>query len=144
VRARPTTLTVSPLFAVIVLTLGFVLGTVLALWGYGVPVAGFALTLTGLVQLSEDERRRSADRIREALRLADIGIRQAARIMEMDPADFERALTGERKLDLWRLEMLPASYWQEFWPLLARDKGNPASFRTFAQILPVFGLKESA
>ncbi len=125
--ARPTVLAVA---------LGLAVGAWSAQHGLAGPVAALAFIALGVVQLSEQQRQHSAAMIREALRRADIGIRKAALYMDMDPSDFERALTGVRKLDWWRLEMLPRAFWVELWPLIAEDKGVPAIFRTFLRILP--------
>lgn len=142
-RARPTALTDSRFLYVAILPLGFVLGAVLALWGYAAPVALLTSTFGGLVQLTEEQRRRKANRIRQALLNANIGIRQAARIMEWDPADFERALSGERKLDAWRLEMLPIEYEREYNVLALTDSGLPERFAKFLQMAPALPFIQS-
>lgn len=91
----------------------------------------------GLVQLDEEQRQQTRERIREGLRRAGIPITKAAEhYMLMDPSAFDSALNGERKLDYWRLEMLPESFWQEYWVLLARDKGLPDQVRTFVHAMP--------
>lgn len=99
---------------------------------------GFMLAL-GLVHLSEDQKRASGADIRLALRRADIPITKAARIMGMDASDLEKALNciPGRRLDWWRLEMLPDEFWQELWPLLAARKGLPQQAKTFVKALPV-------
>lgn len=135
-RARPTTLAV---------VCGALIGVCASVNGYGHIVAYTALIGLGAIQLTEDIMRREASMIREALRRADIGIRKAALHMEMDPSDLERALNGTRKLDWWRLAMLPDAFWQELWPLLAEARGVPSSFRTFLKVAPVVtAQKESA
>lgn len=135
-RGRPQSVTV----------LACVLSAALALlaWvhGYGEVVAYVCLIVLGVVRLEEDRRRRSAECIRTALRRADISVSKAALIMEMDHADLQRGLSGERKLDWWRLEMLPDVFWQELWPLLAETKGVPALFRTFAKVMPFVDAQE--
>lgn len=135
---RPTALALSGTTWALVLVLGFALGVLVTVNGYAVPAALVTLVCLGVVQLTEQQREQAAGRVRDALHHAKIGIRQAARIMEMDPSDLERGLSGERKLDLWRLEMLPDAFWQEYWPLLARDKGVPETFRTAIKSLPVW------
>lgn len=103
------------------------------------------LIILGLVLLTDDQRRTAANRIREALRLADLGIRKAALHMELDPSDFERALSGERKLDLWRLEMLPDAFHQHFHLLGLRDRGLPDTAMAALKIAPaLLDLKRGA
>jgi hypothetical protein len=136
VAHRPTTWTVSRGFYLAVIPLGFILGVWLSLLGYGIPVVVSAMFTLGLVQLSDDQRRVVSARIRQALLNSGIGIRQAARIMEMDPTDFERALSGERKLDVWRLEMLPREFQREYNVLALADSGLPERFAKFLQMAP--------
>jgi hypothetical protein len=125
------------------IALGLAVGLFASMHGCGRVIGTVALFGLGAVHLSEAQRRDAANRIREALRRADIGIRKAALHMELDPSDLERALKGERTLDLWRLEMLPDQFWREYWPLVARDKGAPEIFSTWLQVLPhLFALKE--
>lgn len=119
-----------------VVALGLALGYLLALLGYAVPVAISTAVVLGVVQLTEEQRRAVSARIRQALLNCNIGIRQAARIMEMDPTDFERALSGERKLDVWRLEMLPREFQREYNVLALTDSGLPERFAKFLQIAP--------
>jgi hypothetical protein len=126
----------SPTLLVIVVLLGLAGGTLAHRYGHGRIVGLLSLAVLGVVQLTQEQRERGAQRIREALRRADLGIRKAALHMEVDPSDFERALKGEQKLDLWRLEMLPDAFWREYWPLLARDKGAPQIFSTWLTVLP--------
>jgi hypothetical protein len=134
---RPTSWTdFSPAFVAIVITLGLVLGMELGILGYGVPAMFITLAAAGLVQLTDDQRRRKAARIRQALLNSNIGIRQAARIMEMDPTEFERALSGERKLDVWRLEMLPIEFHRECNVLELADSGLPERLAKFLQMAP--------
>lgn len=135
----------SPRTWALVMFAGFFLGVHLAMWGYAAPTAVTVAILLGAVELSEALRERGEWRIREALRRADIGICTAADYVGMDPSDFEKALRRKdgRKLDLWRLEMLPQQFWREYWPLIAQDKGVPALFHTFVQVLPIIQ-KESA
>ena len=136
-RTRPTTWTdFSPGFYVLVIPLGLVLGIQLGILGYGVPAMFVTLAASGLVQLTDDQRRLVANRIRRALLNSNIGIRQAARIMEMDPTDFERALSGDRKLDAWRLEMLPLEYHREYNVLALADSGLPERIAKFIQMAP--------
>jgi hypothetical protein len=137
VAHRPNELTLSPALVGAVLLVGFSCGCWFSLIGYGIPVAVSTVATLSLVQLTEDQRRRVAWRIRTALQRANIGMVEAAQTMGLDPADWSRCLTGERKLDLWRLEMLPDAFHQEHWPLIAADRGLPESFNTFLQILPI-------
>jgi hypothetical protein len=102
-RARPITLTVALLWTLLVVATTAALMHV----PIGVSCLTLSLSVTGLVALSDDQRRAKADRIREALSILRIPITTAARqYMQMDPADLERGLSGDRKLDAWRLEML--------------------------------------
>lgn len=135
----------SPKLLALAIALGLSVGAFAWLNGYGAVAACAALAMLGLVQLAEGQQRKASDRIREALRRADISLGNAAAYMQMDQGDLTRALAAERKLDLWRLEMLPDTFWREYWPLLARDKGLPESFQTAARVLPmVLSMKETA
>lgn len=119
------------------LALGLCLGILAGVCGYGVPVALATVTILAAVQLDDARRRsmeRAAWRIQEALRRADISILKAALYMEMDRADLHKALAGERKLDIARLELLPDRFHQEHWPLIAEDHGVPALFNTFLKL----------
>lgn len=127
-RARPTLWALSVLF-------GLLVGTLAAQTGHGRACALVAIVGLTAVELSAAQRRLAELRVRTALRLADIGIREAAEIMGIDARDFERGLKGERKLDLWRLEMLPDRYHQEYWVVLAEEKGLPALSRTVLKML---------
>lgn len=141
---RPTTWAdFSPVFFVLVIVLGLMLGVELGILGYGIPAMFVTLAGAGLVQLTDEQRRRTAARIRQALLSANIGIRQAARIMEMDPTDFERALNGDRKLDTWRLEMLPLEYQREYAVLLLADTGLPERINRLLQMVPALSFIQS-
>lgn len=95
------------------------------------------VAVLGLVELSEEQKRQKGGRIREALRAIDLSITKAAWTMgRMDPSDLEKALNGLRKMDVWRLEMLPIEFHQELWLLEARDRGLPERALTFLRILP--------
>lgn len=94
------------------------------------------LLVLGLVALSDDQRRTAAQRIREALRLADIAITKAARWMALDPSDLERGLSGARKLDVWRLEMLPDEFHRHYHLLGLRDRGLPETAKVALKITP--------
>ncbi len=87
------------------------------------------VVVAGLVQLAEQQRHTTEQRIREALRLSDLSITKAALHMNLDPSDFEKGLRGERKLDLWRLEMLPEEFSKHYATLTLIDKGVPTYFR---------------
>lgn len=103
----------------------------------------FCLVL-GLIALSEDQRRTATERIREALRLANIALSEAAFIMRMAHSDLTRGLSGERKLDHWRLEMLPPVYHQHHALLELRDRGLPEYAKTALKISPAIELKKEA
>jgi hypothetical protein len=141
-RARPRRLTVTLLWTLLVVA------TTAALMHLpiGVSFLTLSLSLTGLVAVPEDERRAKAERIREALSILRIPITTAARqYMQMDPADLERGLTGERKLDAWRLEMLGPEFQRVLALLTLRDLGLPALARTAIKIEPMLQhMKESA
>lgn len=100
--------------------------------------------LFGLVVLSDEDRRAAANRIREALRLADIGLRKAALYMNLDHADLQRALSGERKLDFWRLQMLPRIFHQHLNILTLRDIGLPDYARAAVDAAAVVDERKSA
>lgn len=125
------------LLTLLVVLLGVAVGALLTRYGFFGETVLSALFSLGLVQLTDDQRQRAAGRIREALRRADITLGAAAADMRMDQAELTRALAGERKLDLYRLEMLPDVFWREYWPLLARDKGLPDIFHTWMKALPM-------
>lgn len=136
-RARPPAVAFSASFFAVVIVLGLVLGAWLAVLGFGVPVAISTLIVLGVVQLTEEQRRAKANRIRQALLNCNIGIRQAARIMEYSShADFERALSGERKLDVWRLAMLGIEFEREYNVLALADSGLPERFQKFLEMAP--------
>jgi hypothetical protein len=141
-RARPNQLT-SMRLTVLIVGLGLSVGLYATSRGLGGETVLCSLFCLGLVQLTDNERRQVGARVREALRRADISLKDAAAQMRMDPADLTRALDGERKLDLYRLEMLEGKFHTEWWPLLARDKGLPEMFHTWLKSLPVlFAAKE--
>jgi len=118
-----------------------------ALKGYATPQ--LALSFVGVIlaaatqHLTEELRRAKALRIREALRYSDIGISKAAGYLYRDgetaeawerarrrAPDLEKALNGERVLDLWRLERLPLVFHQHYALLELRDRGLPDYART--------------
>lgn len=103
----------------------------------------FCLVL-GLVALSDEQRRTATARIREALRLADIAITKAALWMALDRSDLERGLSGQQKLDYWRLEMLPEEFHRHFYLLGLRDRGLPEYAKTAVKISPALDLKKEA
>jgi hypothetical protein len=141
-RARPSQLEPNRL-VVLLSILGFVFGVWLSLNGLHTELVLTSAFGLGLVQLAEDDRRKVGARIREALRRADISLKEAAALMHMDQGDLTRALCGDMKLDLYRLEMLPLKFHQEWWPLQARDKGLPEQFHTWLKTLPVlFGSEQ--
>lgn len=134
-KARPIVLTVS------VVVLGVVLMRA-PVW-YADAVA--LLSALGLVSLSDDRRRAKANRIREALTLCGFTLTSAAQTANMDIADFSRMLSGERKLDDWRLEMLGDEFQRVLAMLTLRDLDLPALAKTALKIHPVMqSLKEIA
>lgn len=137
---RPTTL------AVLVCVLAFALGAALARFWHGeYAIVLFTLSL-GAVQLRDDQYRARAHRIREALGIVGIPLTTAAReYMQMDPGDFVRALSGERKLDDWRLEMLGDEFMRVLALLELRDRGLPDLAQTALKITPsLLDIKRSA
>lgn len=103
------------------------------------------LSALGLVSLSDDRRRAKANRIREALTLSGFTLSQAAQTCNMDIADFSRMLSGERKLDGWRLEMLGDEFQRVLAMLTLRDLDLPELAKAALKIHPVVqSLKEIA
>lgn len=140
----PTVALFSWAFFAVLIPLGFVLGMWLALLGHAVPVAFAALLILGLVQLTEEQRHRVATRIRTALQNSGLGFCQASRIMEYTShSDFERALSGDRKLDEWRLEMLPVEFHREYAVLLLTDVGLPERISKFLEMVPALSFIQS-
>jgi uncharacterized membrane protein len=139
-RARPTALTVS-LFVVVV-GVGLWLGTRFAASGYGLHAICAASWCIGLVQISDERRREVAQALRDALKETNIGVRDAAAHMQLDPADFSRALTGERKLDIWRIEMLPVETRRCFYFFRAQRLGLPTFVQRALKIAPAFDGRE--
>lgn len=136
-RARPTKLGESNRVFVLLSILGFLVGAYCALEGRHTELLLISISGLGLVQLEESKRRGVGDRVRDALNRAHIPLKEAAAIMKMDQGDLTRALNGEMKLDLYRLEMLPDEFHQEWWPLQAHAKGVPELFKTWLKVLPV-------
>lgn len=136
-RARPTTWA----FCGIICALGLALGYLLAVRGYAVPVTVATLIVAGAVQLSEARREAFRLLVRDSLDDAKIGFRQAARIMEQDPKDLQRALNEPGyRLDAWRLEMLPDEFHRAFAVRRLGQLGLPALFNRFLRILPAIDL----
>lgn len=94
----------------------------------------FALALFGVVQLTDAHLRATAQRIREALTLCGLQQKEAAYLIGLDPSDFQKALDGQRKLDLWRLEMLPEDFQRHYSLLVLRDRGLPDYARTALKV----------
>lgn len=140
-RARPTTW--GPITTVTVAVGALVLLLQCPLW---VRDALALLAALGLVSLAEEQRLATAKRWREALSAHQIPVTKAAtEYMRWDVREFERALAGERKLDAWRLEMLPVEVRQTYALLTLRDLGVPEVFRTFLRVHPVLeSMKERA
>lgn len=105
----------------------------LALWTSGGAVfvtAGCALAIAA--QLAEERRRVVVARIRESLRLANITFQQCAFAMYGDvkrAPDLEKALNGERPLDLWKVEFLDDEFHRIYATLVLIEKGAPTLFR---------------
>lgn len=108
-------------------------------------IVALASTL-GLVSLADEDRRATAQRVREALSILRIPIKTAAeQYMDTDMRSFERALAGEQKLDLWRLAMIGPEFRRVYALLELRDLGLPQLARTAIKIEPaVQSMKESA
>lgn len=79
----------------------------------------------GLVALTDEQRRSATQRIREAWRLSDVSVTKAALWMALDRGDLARGLSGQQKLDFWRLQMLPKRVHQWLAVLELRDYGTP-------------------
>jgi hypothetical protein len=130
VRHRPIVLTVF-------------LGILVAVWsfqnGYGPVALGLATVGLGLVQVADERRRAKAARIREALAKCEppLSLSDAAALARMDLAEFSRMLTGERKLDGWRLEMLGDEFNSWLSLLELRDRGLPKAAQRAVDVAPV-------
>lgn len=97
-------------------------------------IAALFFPFCGLVALSDSQRRTAAERIREALRLAGLALSEAAYLMGIDPSELTRGLSGERKLDHWKLQLLPDEFHRHHAVLELRDRGLPAYARTCLKI----------
>lgn len=118
---------------------------VLACFPIGVSFTTLTFSTLGLVALSDDQRRETANRWREALAAHQISITKAALYMNWDVRELERALAGERKFDLWRTEMLPVEVRQTYALLTLRDLDVPEMVRTFLKARPhLQAMKEGA
>lgn len=112
----------------------------------GVTLAGLLL-IVGLVSLSADQRRAKAQRIREAIRDAGLSMKEAAALMQFhSAADLNHMLDDdERKLDAWRLEMLPDDFHAHLALLELRDRGLPQKIRLALKVIPALpAMKERA
>lgn len=128
-------------FCGIVWVLGLTLGYLLAIRGFAIPTAVTVIIVAGVVHLADQRREQLRLLVRDSLDDAKIGFRQAARIMEMDPTDLQRALNEPgRKLDAWRLEMLPDEFHRAFAVRRLGQLGLPAMFTRFLRILPAIDL----
>lgn len=136
--ARPRLLTV------LLVVLAFEVGIVLGFYGFQGAVVGFAALSLGAVQLADQRQRQVNGAFRDALRITDIGLCDAAKWMGMDPADLTRALAADRKLDLWRIEMLPSETLSLFYALRAQALGLPSFIRRALDMAPVFGVERRA
>ncbi len=134
--ARPRLLTVCVLALLVVL--GFTLGVWMALAGYVLHTIVAASWCIGLVQLADQRQRDVNDAFRDAIRITDIGLCDAAKWMGLDPADLTRALALDRKLDLWRIEMLPDETVSLFYVLRAQKLGLPTFIRRALDVAAIF------
>jgi hypothetical protein len=95
----------------------------------------FCLVL-GMVVLTDEQRAHAVKRIREALRMADISVSKAALWMNLELRDLERGFSCERKLDVFRLEMLPDAFHQYYALVSLRDRGLPPLSLTSLMVGP--------
>jgi hypothetical protein len=79
-----------------------------------------------------------ADRIKTALRYADISPTKAALWMSIDPRQFDRQLNGEGHISYTRLVMLPVLFWQWFGLLIVVQVGLPLVIRKSARLALTF------
>lgn len=129
---------------VLTVILGFCLGLLAVQHGYGQAVGMVSLLSLGLVSLTDEQRRTKAARVREAIAICGFNLRTAAHTMGLDPAELNRALSADRKLDTWRLEMLGDEFMRVLALLELRDRGLPSLAKTAVKIAPALSVKESA
>jgi hypothetical protein len=125
----------------------------LYLWAWTTGFAWLQLALTGgalvlgmavhAVQLAEDERRAVEQRIRAAMKFADLSVNAASICYYGKPdrtPDFEKALKGERPLDVARLEILLGDEFARHYATLTLiEKGPPTYIRKALKVLPMEG-----
>lgn len=131
-RARPRDLA----RLVIVIAAGLAIGYWSAILNYGVPVVVSTLLSLGSVQLSDDRRRAREKRIREALKLCQLSIGEAADLAKMNIGDFSNALAGNRGLDDRRLEMIGDDFRSALALIELHDRGLPTLVRTALKVMP--------
>src|SRR6185436_15716571 len=97
-----------------------------------------------LVTLSDDHRRRIAMAIRDAIRLSNQTMRQAAQEAEIDQAQFQRQIEMAEGT-LKRLAMQPEAFWQWFGITLSQSFGLPVEAQRAAKLaFATRGLKRQA
>lgn len=72
--------------------------------------------------------------VREALRKADIPLKNAALAMQVDAAQLKRELDGNGHLSLRRLALLPDAFWQWFVIVTARRVGVPRELKVSQRV----------
>jgi hypothetical protein len=86
------------------------------------------------VMVAEHLKASEANRIRQALRCADISLEKAASYMELDKSLLRRQLDGEGHLSHTRLLLLPETFWQWYHLLGSAERGMPAVFRDLSPL----------
>lgn len=118
--------------------LAFLIGVWLGLNGYAKPAVIASFVIGSLVQLPESQRQAVIGAFRDALRVTDLGFRKAALHMGLDPSDLRRALEGEQRFDVWRIEMLPDETVRCFYYFRAVRLGLPALVQSALKMGPAF------
>lgn len=96
-----------------------------------------ALSLCGLVKLSEEQIKGRLSRVREALKLTGYTQKSAALTLGMDEGDFCRMLNGERKYDDVRMEALGPEFRRNEALVTLREFGLPELVRTAVKVASV-------
>jgi len=97
-----------------------------------------------LVTLSDDRRRRIAMALRDAIRLSNQTMRQAAQEAEMDQAQFQRQIEMTEGT-LKRLAMQPEAFWQWLGVTVSAEFGLPVEAQRAAKLaFATRGLKRQA
>src|SRR6185436_9732916 len=97
-----------------------------------------------LVTLSDDRRRRIAMAFRDAIRLSNQTMRQAAQEAEMDQAQFQRQIEMTEGT-LKRLAMQPEAFWQWLGVTVSAEFGLPVEAQRAAKLaFATRGLKRMA